>query len=134
MKRFFSEQEVADIRHELRTCLNQVQGYRDLIQDEAGWGGAEQDAWLLEIEQQGDRLLQLITRFLRGGESAGLEVFVELAEASKVSGDAIRSRATALRDQLDQSGAAGDAGKILKAIDRWDATLATLLKPVGDSC
>ena len=57
MKRSFSELEISEIRHDLRTCLNQIQGYGDLIRDESEGGINELSGWLDVIESAGGRLL-----------------------------------------------------------------------------
>lgn len=137
LNRSFSEREVSEIRHDLRTSLNQIQGYGDLIRDEAEGGGNELSAWLDAIESEGARLLELTRRYLRMGEPASSEIFKELMEASAPIRSEIRSAAESLHSFLSRSGstaAASDAAKIIKAIGRWSATLETLSNSSGESC
>lgn len=131
-----SEEDVAALRHELRTCLNQARGYCELIIDELGGEVTEAVAGRLDlIMRRSDELLTLVSGCL--GEGAGVSVadLARLADSGRLACGDIRDAVAELKVSLGNGRhAAEDVLKIGLAIGRWRTALDQRVKSSGDGC
>jgi signal transduction histidine kinase len=138
MKGRFSPEQASELRHELRTVLNQVGGYCGLARDECDGAPQGEIAERLErirenVEAMLDRLGTILSRDREINESC----VRELAAATDPFHHAIAANC---RELLRLTGGGAhqrarlDVGRIEDANRRWSERLREAVSPKDESC
>lgn len=138
MKPVLSSEDASALRHELRTCLNQVGGYCGLARDEFdGPIGPELAAPFETVQRCGEEMLRFLGEFIPGGCDVDLTRLRDLAAAGQESGREIAAACDALRHLAARTGPEDvsiDLDRIEQAIGRWSDRLEEVIEGIEGSC
>lgn len=121
---------LARLRHDLRTPLNQIIGYSELLLETLDEGGTPAlEAPLQAIQRAGTDLLELVVEELAPWKVAsGQHDLTQLSQQSQPPLDQAREASAASRRLIEaESELADDLAKIEQALDNFSAELATAL-------
>jgi len=109
------------LRHELRTPVNHILGYAELLIEEAGdLGREDRVAALEEVRAAGRRALDLVDRIAAAGGAAGSELATRLlADLAGIAG-----ACDLLAGGADPEGFLADLARIRTACDRLASRIA----------
>jgi len=123
-----SPEQASELRHDLRTHLNQIGGYCGLLRDELPESAAvAMEPRLTAILRGSDELLEMLPRHLPPGSAVTAGHLAELRVAGEPVRAAIESACAALREApvcAENADALADIGKIERAVARWVKRLA----------
>lgn len=124
MERTTAQEDVRRLRHDLRTPLNHVLGYGELLLEEAEEDGIEAlSAPLRALLRNGKEAFALIERFLAPNVAAPADALKSLAEAMQRSLAGIEEKIGELR-ALDDATPAGDVDRIEAAVQHLRGLLS----------